>query len=74
MQVRVFLSSLLTCTTSEKEKMHLLVLFVRELLSTATKVHFFKERTWQNQFIQKFAKMASSIRCCVGGPFLQLFG
>ena len=45
------------------------------LTDSIPKVHFFKECTWQNRFIQKFAKTALSIRCCVGGgPFLQFFG
>ena len=31
-----------------------------------------QERTWQNQFIQKFAKTVPSIPSCAGGQFLQI--
>ena len=38
------------------------------------KVRFFKERTWKNQFIQTFAKMALPLSCELKGLFLQTFG
>ena len=38
------------------------------------KVHFFKERTWKNQFIQKFAKTALPYSCKLKGQFLQILG
>ena len=55
-------------------KMHSCPIFFREIDFRLNKVRFFKERTWQNQLIQKIAKTAPANYHKLRGQFLQIFG